>query len=201
MSSALIKAITPRRSVYALSKENFPLSNDEVVSIVRQVVSVTPTSFNTQTTRALVLFGANHDKLWNDIATPALKAAVSAEVFENMSGKLKAFAGAYGTVLFFEDTDAIKAIQEKFPLYAANFPIWAAQSSGASQINVWSALALDGVGANLQHYSPLVDEEVSKTFNVPSNWKLTAQLVFGTKVGEPVNKTTLSPEETVKVAE
>jgi predicted oxidoreductase (fatty acid repression mutant protein) len=43
--------------------------------------------------------------------------------------------------------------------------------------------------ANLQHYSPLIDEQVQKMWNVPASWKLDAQLVFGTPTGDPSEKT------------
>ena len=35
------------------------------------------------------------------------------------------------------------------------------------------------MGASLQHYNPIIDEEVAQTFDIPANWKLRAQLVFG----------------------
>ena len=40
-------------------------------------------------------------------------------------------------------------------------------------------------GANLQHYNPLIDEEVKKCFELPEHWILNAQMVFGTPVKEP----------------
>ena len=36
-----------------------------------------------------------------------------------------------------------------------------------------------GLGANLQHYNPLIDEAVAKEWNLPESWKLRGQLVFG----------------------
>jgi predicted oxidoreductase (fatty acid repression mutant protein) len=53
---------------------------------------------------------------------------------------------------------------------------------------VWTSLASEGFGANLQHYSPLIDEEIQRHWNVPTTWKLDAQLVFGTPVSNPLNK-------------
>ena len=57
------------------------------------------------------------------------------------------------------------------------------------QYLVWLALESEGFGANLQHYSPLIDEGVAKTWNLPSSWKLDAQLVFGTPTAEAKEKT------------
>jgi predicted oxidoreductase (fatty acid repression mutant protein) len=53
---------------------------------------------------------------------------------------------------------------------------------------VWLALESEGFGANLQHYSPLIDEQVAKTWDLPASWKLDAQLVFGTPTSEPGEK-------------
>lgn len=35
------------------------------------------------------------------------------------------------------------------------------------------------MGCNLQHYNPLADEKASATWNIPLEWSLKAQLVFG----------------------
>ena len=43
----------------------------------------------------------------------------------------------------------------------------------------WLALAEKGIGANLQHYNPLVDEDVQRTWNIPASWKLRAHMNFG----------------------
>jgi len=61
----------------------------------------------------------------------------------------------------------VKALQEKFPLYAANFPVWANQANGMLQINIWTALRELGVGANLQHYNPVIDDTVKSLFDLP----------------------------------
>ncbi|BAX67051.1 hypothetical protein FD49_GL000276 [Latilactobacillus sakei subsp. sakei DSM 20017 = JCM 1157] len=41
------------------------------------------------------------------------------------------------------------------------------------------ALAEQNIGANLQHYNPVIDEAVAAKWNIPSNWKLRAQMPFG----------------------
>lgn len=47
------------------------------------------------------------------------------------------------------------------------------------QYALWTALETEGFGCNLQHYNPLPDQKVSETWNVPLDWSLKAQLVFG----------------------
>ena len=86
------------------------------------------------------------------------------------------------------DESVVKGLQEKFPLYAENFPIWANQANGMLQFSIWSALREVNIGANLQHYNPVIDEAVKKLFGLPENWKLIAQMPFGGIVEEPAPK-------------
>ena len=63
-------------------------------------------------------------------------------------------------------------MQEQYALYADNFPIWAQQSNGMLQINIWSVLRELGIGANLQHYNPVIDEKVKALFNIPEYYRM-----------------------------
>jgi predicted oxidoreductase (fatty acid repression mutant protein) len=56
------------------------------------------------------------------------------------------------------------------------------------QFALWVALEAEGFGANLQHYNPIVDQKVQAEWNVPQEWALRAQLVFGGKTGEAGEK-------------
>ena len=80
-------------------------------------------------------------------------------------------------------------MQEAYAAYADKFPIWAHQSNAMTQFAVWTALELEGFGANLQHYNPIVDQQVIDAWGLPKTWELNAQLVFGTPVGEAGDKT------------
>lgn len=89
-------------------------------------------------------------------------------------------------------------MQTAYALYADRFPEWAAHSDGAHQIALWTALETEGLGANLQHYNPLIDEKVRAEWNIPVEWELKASLVFGTPKadsGEPGEKTFKPVEE------
>jgi predicted oxidoreductase (fatty acid repression mutant protein) len=68
------------------------------------------------------------------------------------------------------------------------FPDWAEQSGGMNQFALWTALAAEGLGANLQHYNPIVDAQVQEAWNVPEDWQLRAQLVFGGIKSGPYDK-------------
>ena len=181
-----------RRSVYALNKA-LPLAASEVAQIVEHAVKHTPSSFNSQSTRAVVLFGAEHEKLW-DIAINELRKIVPAENFQPTEDKLNMFKAAAGSVLFFEDQKVVKGLQEQFAAYAANFPVWADHADAMTQYAIWTMLAAAGVGANLQHYNPVIDAEVAKTWNIPADWTLRAQLVFG-GIAAPAGEKAFNPIE------
>ena len=183
--SAFINALQSRRSIYALGN-TISLSDKEVETLVKEVVRDTPTAFNSQTQRAVILFDDAHKKVW-DMTEEALKPLTPPEAFANTQAKLHSFAKGKGTILFFEDTDIVKSLQEQFALYADNFPIWSEQASGMAQANVWTALSEENIGANLQHYNPLIDDAVAKEWDIPTSWKLRAQLVFGS-IEEPAGE-------------
>ncbi|KAI0898106.1 Nitroreductase [Annulohypoxylon nitens] len=197
MATPILDLVKSRRTYYVLNKE-LPISKDRVQDIVKEALLHTPSSFNSQSNRIVVLFGAEHDKLW-DIATGILKTIVPENAWEHTAQRMNGFKAAAGTVLFFEDQNVVNTMQEKFALYADKFPIWAQQSDAMAQYVVWTALNAEGVGANLQHYNPLIDNKVASEWGIPENWKLNAQLVFGGRGGEAGPKEFQPIEERYKV--
>lgn len=187
---SLQQAAESRRSVYSLNK-NLPVGKDEIVQIVEHAVLHTPSSFNSQSARVVVLFGEEHDKVWQ-IVEDALRAAVPADSFEPTAQKLKRFKAGAATILFYEDQNVVKGLQEQFPAYAANFPVWADQANAMVQYAVWTTLAAAGAGANLQHYNPLPDAVIAEAWNIPENWLLRAQMVVG-GIGAPAGEKTFQP--------
>ncbi len=175
--SSFIQALKNRRSIYHLG-ENISLSHTEIEELVKEVVRETPTAFNSQTQRVVILFEDSHKRLWS-LTEEALKPLTPAENFPGTQEKLQGFAAGKGTILFFEDMDVVKGLQEQFALYAENFPIWSEQASGMTQSNVWVALSEHNIGANLQHYNPVIDDAVEEEWAIPSSWKLRGQMVFG----------------------
>ena len=73
MSNAYIDALKKRRTQYALGR-NLSLSKEELIALVKDAVKHSPSSFNSQSSRALVLFGAESVKLW-DLAIEAVRVA------------------------------------------------------------------------------------------------------------------------------
>ncbi|QPF36927.1 nitroreductase family protein [Acinetobacter sp. TTH0-4] len=172
-----LNQIKQRRTIYAIGKK-VELTVDQIEEIIKEAVRHSPSAFNSQTSRVVTLYGESHAQFWN-IVRETLKKMVPEAAFESTNTKIKSFEAGFGTALFFEDQDTVKSLQEQFALYAEHFPIWSEHSTGIAQFSVWNALAEQKIGASLQHYNPIIDEEVAKTFNIPASWKLRGQLVFG----------------------
>ncbi|PIE94035.1 nitroreductase [Bacillus fungorum] len=196
MTKDFYTALKERRTYYGINKE-VQVSDERIKEIVEFAVKYTPSSFNSQTARLVVLFCEAHDKLW-DITTETLRKVVGDGDFSGTQQKMDSFKAGYGTVLFFEDEAIVKSLQEKFAAYAENFPIWSHQASGMHQLVVWTGLEAEGLGASLQHYNPLIDDEVKTEWNVPANWKLIAQMPFGNPTAAPGEKEFQPIEERVK---
>lgn len=195
--SNFIQQLKNRRSIYAIGKD-VSLSEEEITALIKEVVRESPTAFNSQTQRVVILFGEANQKLWS-LAEKALKPLTPEEAFKNTQAKLKGFAGGMGTVLFFEDHSIVKQLQKQFPLYAENFPSWSEQATGISAVNVWTALAQEKIGASLQHYNPVIDEAVAKEWAIPESWVLRSQLVFGSIETSPGEKEYMRDEDRFRV--
>ncbi|KEQ24279.1 nitroreductase family protein [Paenibacillus tyrfis] len=197
MANEFLTLAEKRRTIYTLSKES-TVPDDKIREIVNEAVKHTPSSFNSQSARAVVLFGKHHDKLW-DITTQVLKAIVPEDQFASTQKRMDGFRAAYGTILYFEDMAVVEALQAQFPTYQERFPTWSQQSSGMLQYVIWTALANEGLGASLQHYNPLIDEQVRAEWSLPETWELIAQMPFGKPTAPPGDKEFKPLEERVKI--
>ena len=197
MSKELLEGLKTRRSYYGISKEKV-VSEDKINDIVKDAVKYTPSAFNSQSARVVLLMNEQHDRLW-DKTMEALRKIVPQDQFASTEEKINAFKSGYGTVLFFEDQEVVEGLMTNFELYKDNFPVWSLQSSGMLQIVVWTALENEGLGASLQHYQELIDGDVKKEWNIPSSWKLLAQMPFGKPTFAPGPKEFNMKEEHLRV--
>lgn len=197
MSKDFFTAVADRRSFYGISKEAV-VSDDKIKEIIEHAVKHTPSAFNSQSTRVVLLLGKEHDKLW-DITMEALRKIVPADKFASTEDKINSFKNGYGTVLYFEDNSVIESLQKQFELYKDNFPIWSEQTSGMHQFVIWTALEIEGFGASLQHYNELIENDVKKEWSIPENWKLIGQMPFGKPTAKPDEKQFSPLEERIKV--
>lgn len=182
MSKDFLDAISERRSYYNISNESI-VPDERIKEVIETAILHTPTAFNSQSGRIVLLLKKEHEKLW-DITMVALRAVVKSD-FKPTEDKINSFKAGYGTVLYFEDDDITKNLQEQFPSYEHNFPKWAEQSNGILQFVVGVSLEQEGFGASLQHYNELIEEKVKKEWDIPENWRMIAQMPFGKPTEEP----------------
>lgn len=197
MSKSFKEAMENRRSYYAIGNESI-ISDDKIIDIVKNSVKNVPTAFNSQSTRTVILLNENHKKLW-DITNNILKSIVKKENFEQTEVKINSFKAGYGTILYFDDTNVTNSLKEQFSSYKDNFDTWAEQANGMLQFAIWTQLEAEGLGVSLQHYNPLIDEEVKKEFNIPKEWRLISQMPFGNILKEPDGKVFNNTDDRVKV--
>lgn len=198
MEKSFGEALKRRRTYYSITNQS-PISDKEIEAIINFAVTHVPSAFNSQSTRIVLLLGDNHKKLWR-IVKDTLRKIVSSDAFQNVETKIEdCFACGYGTVLFFEDEQVVKGLQNAFPAYKDNFPGWSLQTSAMHQLTVWTMLEDAGFGASLQHYNPLIDEEVRRTWALPESWSLIGEMPFGMPVHGPADKQYQELDSRIKI--
>lgn len=94
-----LAAAKHRRSVYGL-KDTSPVPDSRIEEIVKEVLSFSPSSFNTQPDRITIVLGEKHKELWQviiDAARPILEAA-GPLIWEAMGPRFEGHKSAYGSV-------------------------------------------------------------------------------------------------------
>lgn len=196
MARSFIEALEHRRSYYNITNSS-PISDEQLELILQTAIKHVPSAFNSQSTRVVLLLGENHQKLWK-FTKERLRAIVPAHAFAATEAKIDGcFAAGYGTILFFEDQSVVKGLQDAFPLYKDNFPIWSQHTSAMHQLAVWTMLEDEGLGASLQHYTPLIDQDVYNEWGINPTWQLVAQMPFGKPTKDPDKKVFNALEERI----
>lgn len=96
-SRSFLAACKARRTHYDLTNRS-PVSDDKITDIVEAALLHTPSSFNSQGTRVVILLHQEHRYLWNDIVKPAVKEVAPDAQWTSTEAKLNSFRDAYGTV-------------------------------------------------------------------------------------------------------
>ena len=196
--SDVVSALERRHSQYAIT-ETSKVPDADLVETIKRITLSVPSAFNSRSQRVVVLFGADHARLWNIVKEALRDVAADEEAFAKTQAKIDAFAAGHGTVLFFDDTAVTTDLGVRFPLYAEHFPSYAEQSNGMLQLAVWTALSERGLGASLQHYNPLIDAAVRRDFALPATWSLMAQMPFGDVVRPAEPSERIDADERVRV--
>lgn len=172
-----IDLVQKRRSNYSLGNQ-IDISKEDLIKSIQEVVKDVPSFYNTQSTKVILLTDESHIKFW-DIVTETLRKIVKANAFSRTQAKMDSFKAAYGTILYFNDPKPTEDLIKNMPTYAETFPSWAIQSNAMVQYALWLELMDLNLGASLQHYNPLIDDEVKKVFDIPKHWELIAEMPFG----------------------
>ena len=123
MTKSFWEAVKGRRSIYAIGSEK-TVPETKIEEIVREALLHTPSPFNSQSTRLVLLFGEEHKKLWN-LTLAELEKIVAPKQFEQTAKKINdCFASGYGTIMFFEEKKIVENLCNSFPSYADRFPFW-----------------------------------------------------------------------------
>ncbi|MDR1519756.1 MAG: nitroreductase family protein [Planctomycetota bacterium] len=197
MNEALRTALAARRTYYKIGPDS-PVADAEVEKLVEFALLNTPSPFNSQSGRVVLLLGDNHRKLW-DLILGKLRAGMAAEKFPPTANKIAGFAAGHGSLLFYDDQAAVEKLQRDMPAYRDAFPVYSSQSAGMLQLMVWTLLRDAGIGASLQHYGNLIEAEAAEAWGVPPSWRLLAQMPFGAIQAEPGPKKQTPLPERLKV--
>lgn len=95
----LLEAVESRRTYYQLTNES-TVPDARIRELVAHAVRHVPSSFNSQTTRLVVVLKEKHEELW-DAIMEVYKVQLPADKFEHAKGRMVGFRKAYGTVSFF----------------------------------------------------------------------------------------------------
>ena len=101
-TDALVQATNERRSIYKLGNKS-PVPDSKIEELFQSAILNIPSSFNTQSTRLVLLLHKEHERLWDividtmgDLVTTG---AVPEEMWKNNTlPKLQGFKKAVGTV-------------------------------------------------------------------------------------------------------
>ncbi|MDO4680752.1 MAG: nitroreductase family protein [Aerococcus sp.] len=184
-----------RRSTYVMSA-NTSVSEDAIVSRLRENLQQVPTAYNAQTTRYVVLFGDANKKLWQHLYD-VQKDVLQSDQWEQYGPVIESYQNVLGTVVFFEDQDALEHIP------GGSRETYKQNNAGNGQLVTWLTLTELGLGATLNHfnigYAQGFDSKVRELFNLPDTYEMTAQMPFGAIEQAPYPKETISTDEQVKV--
>jgi uncharacterized protein len=102
VTDTLAELAKARRSHYKLGR-NSPVPDERIEGLVKDAILHIPSSFNTQSTRIVVLLHKDHEKAW-DLVLDAMgqlheSGVISEQMWTNqMKPKLESTKAAYGTV-------------------------------------------------------------------------------------------------------
>jgi hypothetical protein len=95
--SKFLSLVRGRRSVYELSPES-TIPDSEIEDLVKFAIKWCPSAWNVQSARAIVLFGSQHQKLWDIVDQHMASQDLNEYNKAYVSNKMRQFKSSYGTV-------------------------------------------------------------------------------------------------------
>ncbi len=179
--------IEKRRSNYDLAA-NIELNKKDLINLLRKIIYYSPSPFNVQSSKIVLLNKKSHHLLWTTVVEEYLKKNNNGELLDSDKARIKREDKAYGTILFYKDEQVIEENKKKLDAYEQKeLNNWCIEESAMLQMNVWNELRLKNIGAHLVHFDN-IDEEISVTFDIDKKYKLVAMMVFGSIVQEAAVK-------------
>lgn len=96
MDMSFKDAVVHRRTVYQLTQKS-PIDDSKIKQIAEAAVKHVPSSFNSQSTRIVVLLKEEHNKFWG-IVESILKGIVPEDSWGHTAQRINGFKSAYGSV-------------------------------------------------------------------------------------------------------
>lgn len=189
---------TERISQYNLGSD-VTHTAEEIHEYITHIVQESPSSGNSQTSRVVVVTGDKKQELWDTIAE-AQRSILSGGMLDWFNGVYEGAVNGFGTVLFFEDREAVDAMnagsQTRREYYKE-------QNAAITEYAVWLGLTELGYGASLQHfnigYEQGFDKAIKEVLDLPMTWELNAQMPFGNVVEPGERKERMNPAEQVRL--
>lgn len=182
MSLTFLADLAKRRSIYKLGRKTNYGKSDMILAI-HDAMKFTPAPFDMPTTNVIAAFGSHHEALWQAVKEAFVEKTKGKsnqkDTLEALDRRISGFTSGIGTILFYEDQSLVDDLKETYAMYADDFASWSLQACGMVQLNIWQAIANLNLGACLQHYNPVIDAAMQQMFDVPDDWKLIAQMPFG----------------------
>lgn len=115
MADTFLDVVKGRKSLYKLTAGS-PIPDSKIKEIVELSITHSPSTYNVQSARAVILFGEQHAKLW-DIALKHMEPALTGSPMkDHVISRIALHRASKGTVLWFEDQAALDALGEKSPM-------------------------------------------------------------------------------------
>ncbi len=96
MSNQFLDLITKRRTIYAIGK-NIEQSPERLTDLIQTAIKQSPSAFNSQSSRAVILFNTEHEKFWGIVADKLKSYAKDEASAAKTTAKMASFAAGVGT--------------------------------------------------------------------------------------------------------